>query len=895
MANENTYFSTSYSFVNPIRHFKANDPYYYEIDNIPIKQLEESTNFLKDQVDGLITFKDKLVEIDRSGFSELKPYATGNDRVVRVKPGRYTARINNAYDITPLQTVTHVLGRDLFTGGGEFEFSTWEFESAFGPSVSSALSQLSLGILGEPFLMNGLFERAFVYPIGTRWGTDHPTTLGLGFPYLNVSSAGYDYGLQDVGTTNLLNLDAAYPNYEGVLHLHGVSGSQTPNPDYRVTINKISSKNQGTVESMFIKRWRGAIRTSVVDVPEELSIDIPSWDPQDFYIIDANGDKQVIGSNQRIDLLFIYSKGIDESSTKILEFDADGNPKTLTRAQLGIVKGAGIGVSRQEGTATSLADRTAAANNKIKIQSLDGTPLMLAHPGDYDNQLPIGFETSAGVVRGSFPSPDDLMNLAPVLAENLETTALPLIGQSILPIAYIVVEGDGAGPITDLIQPDKIIDIRPFFRTAELAYNERAGIAAATPQISIANPVVSEAHLHDALKTVHDKLKEDIDSIETGGGGQGGGFDGSRIVGGGQILGGFLYGPEGAIAKQLRSDLSGVALNTLNYASLFTAMEDELGLGRGAITNVPYWDKSHWYRTGDFQGNQPNDYINVADNWFVRPTGPSKTGIVAAGNPGNSLEARTPGSRPGQDLVTQWRGEANANRRARIFYVSKRINITRPSWMQSYDVDAQLLNCVHMNAPFDWNNHGLGIWVDKFYDYFVINVGWQGPSWRRIENAEATSLEKQTNYLPELGEPWSTNEVPVGGHHVEPFGANPKLDGTAMKPWSNRANTRYFTGFALPQPDVKNGNVFKRYTPSKSGPETFNTGLNTGYSEGDITSGNSRPFTKPEYFSGAIEPILYPSVTFKVTGYDARHTFASRGSNGNKLRSNNVTLNLDPS
>jgi hypothetical protein len=72
MANENNYFSTPYSFVNPVRHFKANDPYYYEIDNVPIKQLEESTNFLKDQVDGLITFKDQSVEIDRKGFSELK-------------------------------------------------------------------------------------------------------------------------------------------------------------------------------------------------------------------------------------------------------------------------------------------------------------------------------------------------------------------------------------------------------------------------------------------------------------------------------------------------------------------------------------------------------------------------------------------------------------------------------------------------------------------------------------------------------------------------------------------------------------------------------------------------------------------------------------------------------
>jgi hypothetical protein len=54
MANEIRYYDTPFTFVSPVRHFKANDPYYYEVDNIPIKQLEESQKFLKDQVDGII-------------------------------------------------------------------------------------------------------------------------------------------------------------------------------------------------------------------------------------------------------------------------------------------------------------------------------------------------------------------------------------------------------------------------------------------------------------------------------------------------------------------------------------------------------------------------------------------------------------------------------------------------------------------------------------------------------------------------------------------------------------------------------------------------------------------------------------------------------------------------
>ena len=36
-----------YKFVTPIRYYKANDPYYYEVDNIPLRQLEENILFVK--------------------------------------------------------------------------------------------------------------------------------------------------------------------------------------------------------------------------------------------------------------------------------------------------------------------------------------------------------------------------------------------------------------------------------------------------------------------------------------------------------------------------------------------------------------------------------------------------------------------------------------------------------------------------------------------------------------------------------------------------------------------------------------------------------------------------------------------------------------------------------
>jgi hypothetical protein len=886
MANENAYFSTSYSFVSPIRHFKANDPYYYEIDNVPIKQLEESTNFLKDQVDGLIATKDsKNDEIDRSGFSELKPYATEEDRVVRVKPGRYTARINDAYDITPLQNITKVLGRDLSDGDNGFEFSTFEYESNLGPTVSAALSQFSVGIAGTPYMMNGLFERAFVYPIGARWGADNPTAVGGGFAYLNVSDVGYDFGNY---TAFNLNMNAPYPNYDGVIPTNSTTAALST--EIRNQVHGLLAKNQGRVESNFIKRWRGAIRTSVIDVPDELTIDIPEWDPQDFYFIDENGTKQTLGSTQRIDLLFIYSKAVDQESTTIPKFDSGGNPTTLTKATLGILKGAGVGVSLATGTATP---ELGSASDDVRIQSLDGVPLMMSHPGDYDNGLPVGFQTSAGVIRGSFPSPDDLMNLAPVLSDQLESTAFPLIGQSILPIAYIKVEGDGAGPITDLVLNRNIIDIRPFFRTTELAYNERAGIAAATPQISIANPVVSETQLEQSLKTVYDNIEAQIAAINVGGGGGGPGPERSRVVGCGQILGGFNYGPEGAIAKQLKASLNGVSVNNTNFASLFTSIESELGLGAGAITNNPYWDKADWWKTGDFQGTLPNDYINVADQYFVNH-GIGRAGTLIGGDAGQSFNGRQ------SDNVNKgWRGSARSNRRGQMFYVSKRINLDKPGWMADYHVDVELLNCVYMNGP-NFAAMGEGIWVDKFEDYFIINVAWNGPSWRRLETVEAKSIEKQANGFPSPGfqnsQRWWTTKMPVGGADAGNFNTG-SPEGTDLKPWANRNDTRFFTGFGIPQINLKDSGVFKKYVPSKQGPDTFNGGLNYGYSEGDTIASNgssatSRPFTKPEYFSGEVIPILYPSVSFKITGFDADHTFRARGNNGRRLSAADPTINL---
>ena len=88
------FVESSHKFVQPVRYFKSNDPYYWEVDNIPIKQLEENILFLRDQVANNLS----ISGIGREDLAELKPFVNGADRTVFVNPGRYTARINDAYN-----------------------------------------------------------------------------------------------------------------------------------------------------------------------------------------------------------------------------------------------------------------------------------------------------------------------------------------------------------------------------------------------------------------------------------------------------------------------------------------------------------------------------------------------------------------------------------------------------------------------------------------------------------------------------------------------------------------------------------------------------------------------------------------------------------------------------
>jgi len=99
------------------------------------------------------------------------------------------------------------------------------------------------------------------------------------------------------------------------------------------------------------------------------------------------------------------------------------------------------------------------------------------------------------------------LNLAPLISEKLEDNAYELVGQSILPVAYVFVQ-DGS----QIVLSTDVVDIRPLFRTAELTYNERAGIGAAFPQLSLANPAVGKGQLDYELKRMYNDVNTRINN-----------------------------------------------------------------------------------------------------------------------------------------------------------------------------------------------------------------------------------------------------------------------------------------------------------------------------------------------------------------------------------------------
>jgi len=468
-----TYKPSSHLFTDPIRYFKANDPYYWEVDNIPLKQVQQNILWLKDQVGTTIEGVEDAVT--RDNFIELRPRAAGDSNVVTVDPGRFMGRVNDAYGTGISNLVVNAYS-DYAASKYNTDITVDLEDSVLRELIGETIN----GMLGNNGLYDLLQHHVTNSPIGDKseWGS----TIGT-------------FEQNNEGLTNVINL----PKIKLALWKQDNTAD-----NYSQDVNKKVDLQQMSVD--FTRAWGAPFRTALVNVENQLSIEVPSFDENDY--MDNN---ETYVPSTRIDLLFVYTKPIDASSTRIA-YPNGNDPMEITTPQLGIVKGAGVialnGAGDWEGDTVNtdflndgkFTDNREDPNYYFKASGgldSEGNNQISSPLGD-QNQTLMG--TSG--VYGNFPSPDDLMNLSPYIVNGLVGTKnLALVGQSILPIAYIFVS---RGQIS--ITNSHILDIRPFFRTTELTYNERAGIAASNPPASLANPFITNSDLVHRLEVFNKNI-----------------------------------------------------------------------------------------------------------------------------------------------------------------------------------------------------------------------------------------------------------------------------------------------------------------------------------------------------------------------------------------------------
>ena len=654
---------SSYRFTEPVRYFKSNDPYYWEVDNIPVKQLEENILWLKDQ---LASFE--VSGINREHFSELKPYA-GGGRVVKIKKGKFIGRVNDAYQ-KGITTIQKTVFESLENGDRKFQFGI----------SGTVLKAIAGDILNFPLYNNGLFEHLQHHDVGR-------------------------FGAPSLAFRNLLpedNVINSLPKNRLAKWRQGFTST-----------NVLERLNQQAVE--FTRRWGGVIRTSLVNITEDLEIDVPPFSAEDF------SNHTDTSPAVRFDLLFIYTHPVDSPSTAIVKPDGEG-PTIITKPRLGLVKGAGVVNLLGRGPyddynskddanffdsaefSQALADNTAYFDQESGLDSSSNKYQIMSTMSDQLQQ-----NTSLKGFYGNFPSPDDLMNLTPLLQEDIENNNLALLGQSVLPIAYIVVK-KGSTQITN----NDIVDIRPFFRTAELSYNERAGIAAAFPPLSLANPAVGKTEMLEAITKAVTYVKDYVDgSVAPPTVDEDNNDDGQPIpttigypVAQGSILGGLKYGVEGGLIHE-EIKVNGAIASSDN--AILDILVNKYGYaGLNGVEYLPLhagWEVASWCNdaatTGEAKGSLRNDRIFNCIGDTSNLLGDSGNALVDA-----YLDLITDGGVVGgangvDGVITAnaWNSVRMQTGLSRINFVKKKLQISLPPGFVDYSVKAQLLNCSVLQAP----------------------------------------------------------------------------------------------------------------------------------------------------------------------------------------------------
>lgn len=735
--SENVFSDSVYRFTDPIRFFKANDPYYFEVDNIPLKQLHENCLWLKDQI---LKSSQQLLGVKRSDIDELRPYASGEDRVIRVKSGRYTSRVNDVSSRIPLAFLQKIMGSavgDVDTYLAAMP-NAGNFPQGITPSwntlLSNVLEKFKSSLAADALGMNGLSDRAFTWPIST---VDSPINGGgvNTFPYASDGAPVYT-GPGEIAPGSSTGLGSSTgEGYSPSVIAQALTwakslGSAAESillPTWETTNPTNGFAKLPRTESYFIKAWRGVARLAIVDVDSEITVEVPAFDPEDFNYTDENGvSRKVTGVQSRVDLIFIYSKPIDTSGVNILT--RTGVTK-ITRPQLGIVKGAGIKSNF----------KPSAAYTTDYIVSTGNTPSIQASPGDANNSN-MGFTSTSGNdiaydIRGSFIAPDDILNLAPLISEKLESEAFELIGQTIFPVAYVFVRGNADVTLnsSQVIASTDVVDIRPFFRTAELTYNERAGIAAAFPQLSLANPAVGKAELQVTEKRLFEyanqKSNEAISQV--------GAQKSASVLATGYVFGGWNFGPEGALANFYLNQFGDVDGVTDSVANARAYVTSKYGFGSPnaniQVPTYPDWDLAQWavVQNVTAQGLYPNDYINTF--YALGPKTSSNAAIVAGSyaektNTNGLNDAGVTPSRLSLFKNIAYNPDASKNPLVHFHFVSKRIRFDRAStpWLADYKVDVSLINCLAQvdqggNSPGGYAGH----WIEKGFDEFTIYVAFR--------------------------------------------------------------------------------------------------------------------------------------------------------------------------
>lgn len=229
--------------------------------------------------------------------------------------------------------------------------------------------------------------------------------------------------------------------------------------------------NSTTLTSDFVRYTRGTGRTSVVEVYQnsdgsDKSVVIESFDASEFNSNSAPAE--------RMDLIYIKASNA---------LDTDYTGAGIPQASIGIIKGAYFRTDSGAGL----------QSNGSRFETATGR-LAGKMTGMASSEITTSF--------GSIPSPDDLTNFAWHSTQSGRPTTADwdvLLQQQIdtqaaftLPIAYVrVPQGYVAG---QPIPVENVIDIRPFFRSTELSYSERAAIVASNAPNG-SNPFVTESRL----------------------------------------------------------------------------------------------------------------------------------------------------------------------------------------------------------------------------------------------------------------------------------------------------------------------------------------------------------------------------------------------------------------